>query len=286
MGRVTDPLPTPDTAELPARAAELLAPLRARYASWLQLDRAEVVEDRHEEPDQVRAMQLILRLERDQPPSWHAALALAASGAARICLDPRVDSDPEWAEAIGSYVQGHIRKVTRRARGASWQATANLPGLTLSQGSTEVRVMRPGPVDELDKRIAKLQVGGTDAPIDEPSAEPSSAGSLIVWVPPEPQMTLGKTMAQTGHAGMIAAALLAGDDSELLRSWLAAGCPVRVRRAEQQEWAELVAVAGNGEHGWRSGRLLAVRDAGFTEIDPGTITIIARSPEPLTEGNR
>jgi peptidyl-tRNA hydrolase len=29
---------------------------------------------------------------------------------------------------------------------------------------------------------------------------------------------------------------------------------------------------------WRDERLLAVRDAGFTEVDPGTITVIARTP--------
>ena len=35
------------------------------------------------------------------------------------------------------------------------------------------------------------------------------AAALQVWLAPTPAMTLGKAMAQAGHAGMIAVALLA-----------------------------------------------------------------------------
>jgi peptidyl-tRNA hydrolase len=255
-----------------------LAPLRARYAYWMGLDSEAVVEHRDEEPAEVRAMQLILRMERDHPPSWHTALRLAASGAARICLDPRVGSEPEWTTAITEYVRGHIRKVTRRGRGAQWQATADLPGISLTDEGTEVRVMLPGPVGELDKRISKLQVGGTDAPVDEPPPAAPAAEMLQIWVPEEPTMTLGKTMAQTGHAGMIAAALLAGDGQQTLDRWSAAGCPTDVRRAGRDQWAELAGGVADPARAWTEQRLLAVRDAGFTEIAPGTITVLARAP--------
>ncbi|WP_091533347.1 peptidyl-tRNA hydrolase [Microlunatus soli] len=266
------------TTPADAAPSDPLAPLRARYAAWLGLDVSEVLEDRDEDPDQIRAMQLILRMERDRTPSWHAALRLAASGAARICLDPRVGTDPDWTEAITAYAGGHIRKVTRRGRGAPWAATADLPGVTLADGDTEVRVLLPGLVDELDKRVAKLQVGGTDAPVDEPPTFDPPAGTLRVWIPPEPAMTLGKTMAQAGHAGMIAAALLSADSPELLRRWADAECPVDVRRADGHRWQQLQSAVADAGRAWAQDGLLAVRDAGFTEIAPGTITVIAGVP--------
>lgn len=238
----------------------------------------EVLDDRDEDPDQIRAMQLILRMERDRPPSWHAALRSAAAGAARVCLDPRVGTDPEWARAVAEYAAGHIRKVTRRGRGAPWSATADLPGVTLTDGGTEVRVLLPGLVSQLDKRVAKLQVGGTDAPIDEPPPGEPSSGVLRVWVPAEPVMTLGKTMAQAGHAGMIATALLSADAPDVLGVWAEAGCPADVRRADDQQWRHLRSALADPQRGWAEDRLLAVRDAGFTEIAPGTVTVIARAP--------
>lgn len=279
-GRVSETLPPVDGPEItPADAAvRLLTPLRARYASWLQLEPDDVVQDRDEDPTAVRAMQMIIRMERDRPPSWHAALRLAASGAAAICLDPRLDTERDWAEAVADYAAGHIRKVTRRARGAPWAATAALPGLSLADNETELRVLRPGLVSELDKRVGKLQVGGTDAPIDDPPNGPVASTDLQVWVPPEPVMTLGKAMAQAGHAGMIAAALIAESDPEALGHWYRAGCPADVRRATTTIWQELVGAVGDPERGWHDAGLLAVRDAGFTEIAPGTITMIARRP--------
>lgn len=254
-----------------------LAPLRARYASWLGLDTEHVLADRDEEPDRIRALQIVLRLERDRTPSWHAALALAARGCAQLCLDPRAEPGGEWFDAVHDYCTGHIRKVTRRARGAHWQAAQELPGITLTSGDTQVRALVPGRASALDKRISRLQVGGTDAPIDDPSPAPGD-GTLQMWLPPEPVMTLGKSMAQTGHAAMIAAALMAGTTPDALDRWAAAGYPCHGIRADELTWRRLADAVHHPAEAWDGDRLAAVRDAGFTEIAPGTITVIARAP--------
>ncbi len=253
---------------------EVLEPLRARYAYWLGLDDDQVLVDREQAAGDIRALQLLLRMERDRPPSWHTALALAATASAAICLDPRAEPGGEWYDAVRDYCAGHIRKVTRRARGAQWEATADLPGLSLAYGDTQVRALLPGLVEERDKRVARLQVGGTDV---EPDAGPLlvDRGSLQILLPPTPVMTLGKAMAQTGHAGMIAAALLT-EDQPRLRSWIAGGLRAQVHRATQAQWAALSRTVADDGLAWSTDRLVAVRDAGFTEVEPGTVTAIAR----------
>ncbi len=284
------------------------------------LDPDSVLADREEPADEIRAMQLIVRIERAEPPSWTLALAAAATGAALVCLDSRSEPGGEWFDAVAAYCNGHIRKVTRRARAGQWVASADLPGLTVAQVGVntaapagqgppgqrdgadslarpqqsaapaepaeltvpavraEVRVLVPGLVTELDSRISRLQVGGTDVPTDAaavPGLDPGSA--LHIWLPAEPQMTLGKTMAQTGHAGMIAAALMTGDDQAATRRWREHGCPTIVH-GRSGDWQALSAAVRDAAIGWRDERLLAVRDAGFTEIAPGTVTVIARAP--------
>jgi peptidyl-tRNA hydrolase len=283
----------------PAPTGAALAPLRARYASWLGLDTEHVLLDRDEDPARIRALQIVLRLERDRTPSWHAALALAARGCAQLCLDPRAEPGGEWFDAIHDYCTGHIRKVTRRARAGHWDAIADLPGITLTApdngtGSgtgaaapvtgpgTEIRVLLPGLVSELDKRVSRLQVGGTDAPRDdEPAPRPQDrplGAALRVWVNPAVTMTLGKTMAQAGHAGMIAAALLAGTDPIGLRRWAAGGMRTSARLLDRAVFDRMLAVLADPAAAWQEHGLLAVRDAGFTEIDPGTVTVIAKRP--------
>lgn len=260
--------------------ADALEPLRLRYLSWLGRTEDEIVADREEAAEEIRAMQLVLRLERGTDPSWHTAVRLAATAAARLCLDPRAEPGGPWHDAIAAYCAGHIRKVTRRARGAHWSALADLPGITLTERDTEVIALLPGRIAELDKRVSRLQVGGTDAPVDAPPAEDAAGGSgvLRLWLPPEPVMTLGKTMAQAGHAGMIAAALLAADDGSALAEWAAAGCPTTAHRVDGGAWRMLHQRIADPAQAWQGERLLAVRDAGFTEIDPGTVTVIARAP--------
>ena len=60
-----------------------------------------------------------------------------------------------------------------------------------------------------------------------------------------------------------------------LASWQAAGFPCAVRTPEPADWKLLV--PGDDPAGaWQSRGVVAVRDAGFTEVAPGTVTVVAQ----------
>lgn len=203
----------------------------------------------------VRAMPVVLRLER--PPAARTPMLEAAAAAAlAVCLDPRTEPDGEWHEPVATWVESRIRKIARRARRAHWAAVQELPGVTCEVDGAEARALLPGPVDAVPREVARLQIGGTDLEPDEPG-DPAP-GVPVIWVNAALEMTVGKAAAQVGHASMLYAAARGLDTVPSFA----------VRQAGGVRWAELCARV-------EAGAAVAVRDAGFTEVAPGTITCIA-----------
>jgi len=249
---------------------DVLAPLAARYVRWMRLPAARTSDTSDEDAELVRAMQMVLRVERSEVSGRTPLLEAAASAAVAVCLDERAAPGGEWHEAVAAWVGGRIRKVTRRARGAHWAAVRQLPGVTVAvdggSGRGEVRALVPGLVTETPKEVSRLQIAGTDLPYDDPG-EPIP-GLPVVWLNPAVELTVGKAAAQVGHATMILAAAL---PAARLAQWRADGLRCAVRVATPTGWrAVLDAAAGPG----RSSVL--VRDAGFTEVAPGTVTCAAQ----------
>ena len=108
--------------------------------------------------------------------------------------------------------------------------------------------------------VSRLQIGGTDLEPDEPGPPPP--GVPVIWVNAALEMTVGKAAAQVGHASMLYAAA---------RGLIAVP---RVRRARRRRRAAGRSCAARCE----AGEAVAVRDAGFTEVAPGTITCIVTRP--------
>lgn len=207
----------------------------------------------------VRAMPVILRIERDPQPSRTALLEAAARAALAVCLDPRAEPGGEWDEPVRTWVDGRIRKIARRARGSHWDAVQDLPGVTVGEGTAQARALLPGPVDDVEKSVSRLQIGGTDLEPDEPGPPPPDRPLIVLN--PHVEMSVGKAAAQVGHASMLLAAV---------RGWSSAP-EFAVRATTGAEWDVLLAQV-------EEGAVVAVRDAGFTEVDPGTITCIASDP--------
>jgi peptidyl-tRNA hydrolase len=245
-----------------------LEPLAARYVEWLDLP-AEETSRPEAPPDELRAMPVVLRLERADPPGRTPLLEAAASAALAVCLDERSYPGGEWYEQVHEWVSGHIRKVARRARGAHWHAAQEFPGVTVEVDGAEVRALVPGRVVDTPKEIARLQISGSELPPDEPGPPPDDLPLLLLN--PGVSMTVGKAAAQVGHATMILASLLS--DAEI-GAWAERGYRCAVRTPSVARWKE--SHPGDDPAGaWRDRRVVAVRDAGFTEVDPGTVTVLA-----------
>jgi peptidyl-tRNA hydrolase len=206
---------------------------------------------------------MVVRLEKTAPPARTDALETAARAVLVMLSDERSAGDGEWAQAMRDWQDARIRKVVRRARGAEWRRAEALPGITVTGKSAEVRVFPPVPLDGWPKDLARLQVSGTELDDPEPPAEPDLAAPVL-WMSPEVEMSAGKAMAQAGHGAQLAWWELPDEERA---AWRDAGFPLAVRTAEPARWRELT---GSG--------LPLVRDAGFTEIAPGSCTVVADHP--------
>jgi peptidyl-tRNA hydrolase len=209
------------------------------------------------------ALPLVVRVERTAPPARTDALECAAIAVLTLLADPRASGDGEWASLMRAWTDARIRKVVRRARGAAWDRATGLAGITVTRRTAEVRVFPPVPVDDWPPDLARLQVSGTDFTDPEPPAAPSP-GQPTLWVSPEIPMTAGKAMAQAGHAAQLAWWRL---DTAARTEWAESGFDLAVAAATPGQWKALLA----------SG-LPVVQDGGFTEVAPGSRTVIADHP--------
>jgi peptidyl-tRNA hydrolase len=224
------------------------------------------------------ALPFVVRVEKAAPPARTDALECAAMAVLTLLADPRSASDSrgyadgeggdgeaagEWAAAIRAWEDARIRKVVRRARGAAWDRVQALPGITLAHRTALVRVFPPVPVDDWPADLGKLQVSGTDLHDAERPAPPPPTQPAI-WITPHIPMTAGKAMAQAAHGAQLAWWRL----SEAERAaWAAAGFDLAVRTASPGRWEQLVA-----------SDLPIVADGGFTEVAPGSRTVVADHP--------
>lgn len=215
--------------------------------------------------DTIRSMPIVLHLPKSEPPRRTPLLEAVAGAVARFCLDERVAPGGEWHESYAAWLDARMRKITRRARGAQWRATLEVDGVSREVDGCEARAFVPGPVDHVDPLVGKLQIGGTELARDEPG--PPAPGSPVVWIDGGLEMSVGKAAAQVGHGVMLLAAAM---DRSRLEEWIAEGVPVAVREAGLDRWRTLVRDVTDAVPG-----VAGVVDAGYTEVAPGSLTVIA-----------
>ncbi|MEU6208331.1 aminoacyl-tRNA hydrolase [Streptomyces sp. NPDC047023] len=207
---------------------------------------------------------LVVRIEKAEPPARTDALETAARAVLVLLTDERARGEGEWARAVSDWQDARIRKVVRRARGAEWRKAQTLPGITVEGAEALVRVFPPVPLDGWPKELAKLQVSGTDLDDPEPVGADTSPDLPVLWLNPGLGMSAGKAMAQAGHAAQLAWWELTPAERTV---WQDTGFRLAVRTAPRDRWEAL-----------SSSGLPVVRDAGFTEIAPGSATVVADHP--------
>lgn len=213
----------------------------------------------------VRSMPIVLHMPKAERPARTPLLEAVASAVIDLCLDVRVAPGGPWHELYAAWLDARMRKIARRARGVQWRTSLEVPGVTREVDGCAARACVPGPVDDVDPRLGRLQIGGTDLDRDEPGPPP--AGVPVVWIDRALEMSVGKAAAQVGHGVMV---LIAAMGRDRLDDWIAEGLPVAVREAGIEQWSELSAAAAAGMPG-----IAAVVDAGYTEVAPGSMTVIA-----------
>lgn len=218
--------------------------------------------DRTEDPDDpstVQAMQLALNLPKQDPPARNQVLTDAARAVVAVCLDERAGSDGFWREHLAAWYSHRIRKVARRARNKAWDDVQGLPGITVGTA----RAFVPSATNEVPHAIAKLQIKGTE--LEDTTTSPIDIKGPILLIDASLTMSLGKAAAQVGHASMLYAAAL---PLEAARAWAETGFVLSVREVDPDIFAKYA------EHP----EAVAVRDAGYTEVAPGSVTVVALPP--------
>jgi peptidyl-tRNA hydrolase len=239
-----------------------------------------------DDPSSIQAMPLVLHIPHDPRPVRRDLLEAAAVACVSLCLDERAGVEPDdaadgaVARALVAWYGARIRKIARRARNRKWADVQSLPGVTAVVRGAEARAFAPCPVVDTPAAINRLQIEGTDLPLPE-DAEGVTVGDdhPVIYVDASLGMSVGKAAAQVAHGSMLLAAAM---DRDRARRWRAEGFPLHVCEVDAARFADRRAVAESREaDGVRGvddtgdGAAAVVRDAGYTEVAPGSVTVVA-----------
>jgi peptidyl-tRNA hydrolase len=202
--------------------------------------------------------------------------AVTLAGGATIACARRFGES--HAEAFRAWHGTAVRKVAVRASAEELEAV-----LAAHEGFLDERGLACLP--PMERSQAGEPLGSlpafTDAkrPAEPTPQPPPNAIALTYVLDAELGLSQGKAMAQAGHG-----ALMCADDPRLgdrgpragdWRAWEEAGRPARVIEADADRFGAFV----------RSGGAV-VRDAGFTQVAPGTVTVVCLPPGPETAPQR
>ena len=238
---------------------DTLAAAHALLAERVSPDRHSRSED-PDRPETVQAMQIALEVPKASPPRRTDLLEASARAVVAVCLDGRAVTDDAWRAGLEGWYDHLIRKVARRARNKAWDDVQTVPGVTVEVRGARARAFIPGPVSDLPPLVRKLQISGTELPQDEPGAVDPDLPAILIDRGLD--MSTGKAAAQVGHASML---LAARQPLDWVRDWAARDFALTVREVDADTFARHAAHP----------TAVHVRDAGYTEVAPDSLTVFA-----------
>jgi peptidyl-tRNA hydrolase len=199
---------------------------------------------------------------------------LAATASACVRCADRYEHDPRYAEQFAAWYAMAVRKVTLRANEREWHRLRDELDVALAAPRANVQSVAALPPRRRSQREKLLiQMQALTGPPEElpPSAPPAGGIALPLVLNADAGMSTGKACAQGAHASLHAARSPLARSPFLrpaFESWREAGRPVRVRLASQAAFDALASLPSAS----------VIRDAGFTELAPGTATALALPP--------
>ena len=198
--------------------------------------------------DDALVMYLVVRRRTTRPFS---ELAIAAALATRRCAY-RFREDDRWREGFEEWWRHSFRKVCLRAEPREWDGLRALDHERVG----DVACLPPLRRSTRDRVLVTMQALSDEAgPL--PGLDSADLGDLTLVVATDLGMSSGKTIAQIGHAALMAD----------LEPGLDRGLDLRVVGEGRARWSTL---AGTAE--------AVVRDGGLTEIAPGSETVLVMRP--------
>lgn len=207
---------------------------------------------------------LVMYLVAPHRPAGSTEDLLADAARAALRCARSFGDDPGWADAFAEWEESSFRKVCLRASAQELEAASRLP----HAAAGDVLCFPPRRRSAAEPELAHLRAhtGGPLIPRDGVPVDPP-LGAMVLLIDETLGLTAGKACAQVAHAILIAVQL---HPPAAIAAWQGSGCPLTIGLVD----------SGTLDRVKRELRVVAVRDAGFTQVRPGTETVLATEPAP------
>jgi peptidyl-tRNA hydrolase len=211
------------------------------------------------------AMYYVVR--KDRALSLGQAMSLAGAGAV-LCAQQWRDT-PAWAQAFAAWHEHSYRKVSLRADAIQFGRLRDELDCSLLDGpdGETLLCLPPRRKSAREALLACLQAY-TDAPRPDQQPAPPTGVVMRYVVRAAVMKSMGKAMAQAGHAALMCADLLEPAHRHAFAAWRENARAGVVLLGDDLDWARVQAQTD----------CVVVRDAGLTQVQAGTETVLALVP--------